>query len=88
MTRQHTTYRRLARRLARRLRPAPERFAAAAALQSPGLLLQLQAADEHAEEDPSNPSPVRGDTGAALLLVAAVAPALLWLYPSRIDVAP
>jgi hypothetical protein len=46
MTRQHTTY----RRLARRLRPAPERFAAAAALQSPGLLLQLQAA----EEDPSD----------------------------------
>jgi hypothetical protein len=73
MTRQHTTY----RRLARRLRPAPERFAAAAALQSPGLLLQLQAADEHAEEDPTDPSPVRGDTGAALLLVAAVALALL-----------
>ena len=45
MTRQHPTSRRLVRRLVRRLRPAPERFAAAAALQNPGLLLQLQAAD-------------------------------------------
>jgi Na+/H+ antiporter NhaA len=83
MTRQHTTTRRLARQLVRRLRPAPERFAAAAAVQSPGLLLQLQAADEHAEEEPSHPSPTigaaaRGETGAALLLVAAVALALLW----------
>jgi Na+/H+ antiporter NhaA len=86
MTRQHSTYRGLARRLVRRLRPAPERFAAAAAerfaaaaaVQSPGLLLQLQAADERAEEEPSDPSPVRGETGAALLLVAAVALALLW----------
>ena len=40
MTRQHTT----PRRLVRRLRPSPERFAAAAAVQDPGLLLQLQAA--------------------------------------------
>ena len=30
--------------LVRRLRPSPERFAAAAAVQDPGLLLQLQAA--------------------------------------------
>ena len=52
MTRQHPT----PRRLVRRLRPAPERFAAAAALQNPGLLLQLQAADEHAEE-PSGLAP-------------------------------
>jgi hypothetical protein len=52
MTRQHQT----PRRLVRRLRPAPERFAAAAALQNPGLLLQLQAAHEHAEE-PSDPPP-------------------------------
>jgi Na+/H+ antiporter NhaA len=74
MTRQHTT----PRHLVRRLRPAPERFAAAAALQNPGLLLQLQASDEHAEEEPSGPSPVSGETGAALLLVAAVALALLW----------
>ena len=91
MTRQDPT----PRRLARRLRPAPERFAAAAALQNPGLLLQLQAADEHAEE-PSGPPPLpsprrrrrgvrptivgalRGETGGALLLVAAVAVALLW----------
>ena len=52
MTRQHPT----PRRLVRRLRPAPERFAAAAALQNPGLLLQLQAADEHAEK-PSGLAP-------------------------------
>jgi Na+/H+ antiporter NhaA len=91
MTRQHPT----PRRLVRRLRPAPERFAAAAALQNPGLLLQLQAADEHAEEPsdpPQSPSPrrrrrgvrpsiggvLRGETGGALLLVAAVALALVW----------
>jgi hypothetical protein len=49
MTRQHTTPRRPIRRLARRLRPSPERFAAAAALQSPGLLLQLRAADDRGE---------------------------------------
>ena len=54
MTGQHPT----SRRLVRRLRPAPERFAAAAALQNPGLLLQLQAADERADE-PSDPPPAR-----------------------------
>ena len=54
MTGQHPT----SRRLVRRLRPAPERFAAAAALQSPGLMLQLQAADERADE-PSDPPPAR-----------------------------
>jgi hypothetical protein len=32
------------RRLVRRLRPSPERFAAAAALHDPNLLLQLRAA--------------------------------------------
>jgi hypothetical protein len=40
MTRQHPT----PSRLIRRLRPSPERFAAAAAVQDPGLLLRLQAA--------------------------------------------
>jgi hypothetical protein len=54
MTRQHATR----SSIVRRLRPAPERFAAAAALQSPGLLLQLRAADEHAEQ-PSDPRPSR-----------------------------
>jgi hypothetical protein len=39
MTRQHPTV----RTLLRRLRPAPERFAAAAALQDPSLLMQAQA---------------------------------------------
>ena len=39
MTSKHTT-----RSLIRRLRPSPERFAAAAAVQDPSLLLQLQAA--------------------------------------------
>ena len=66
MTRQHPTSRRLVRRLVRRLRPAPERFAAAAALQNPGLLLQLQAADEHAEEPsgpPPSPTPLRWRSG-------------------------
>jgi hypothetical protein len=50
MTRQHNT----PRRLVRRLRPSPERFAAAAAAQDPGLMLRLQAAHEDAEE-PSDP---------------------------------
>jgi hypothetical protein len=66
--------------LARRLRIAPERFAAAAALQDPNLLLQLRAARSDGEE----PAPRRrrptltGETGGALLLVAAVVLALLW----------
>jgi hypothetical protein len=53
MTRQHAT----PRRPVRRLRPAPERFAAAAALQNPGLLLQLRADADHADGEPSDPSP-------------------------------
>jgi hypothetical protein len=55
MTRQHPT----PRRLVRRLRPAPERFAAAAALQNPGLLLQLQAADEPSGLAPTSLCPAR-----------------------------
>ena len=74
MTRQHITHRRLARQLVRRLRPAPERFAAAAALQNPGLLLQLQAADEHAEEEPSDPSPSGLHVDQHLLALAATSP--------------
>jgi Na+/H+ antiporter NhaA len=66
--------------LVRRLRPSPERFAAAAAVQDPNLLLQYGAARLH-EERPSRrpfPSVIRGERGAALLLVAAVVLALLW----------
>ena len=59
MTRQHTT----PRRLVRRLRPSPERFAAAAAAQDPGLLLQLQAAEDEAEE-PSHPPHRRAASSA------------------------
>jgi hypothetical protein len=44
MNRQHYT----PSRLVRRLWPSPERFAAAAAVYDPGLLLRLQAAREHA----------------------------------------
>jgi hypothetical protein len=50
MTRQHATH----SSVVRRLRPAPERFAAAAALQNPGLLLQLQAARSDGDR-PTNP---------------------------------
>jgi hypothetical protein len=50
MTRQHATR----SSIVRRLRPAPERFAAAAALQNPGLLLQLQAAQSDRDR-PTNP---------------------------------
>jgi hypothetical protein len=45
MARQHSS----ASSVVRRLRPSPERFAAAAALQDPNLLLQLQAARSHRE---------------------------------------
>jgi Na+/H+ antiporter NhaA len=75
MIRQHPT----ARDLLRRLRPAPERFAAAAALQDPSLLMQARAA-----RPPRKPRVGRerrrvdGETRAALLLVAAVALALAW----------
>jgi Na+/H+ antiporter NhaA len=66
--------------IVRRLRPAPERFAAAAAVQDPNLLLQYRAARVHEERRPRRPfrSVIRGERGAALLLVAAVALALLW----------
>jgi hypothetical protein len=40
MTRHHPAF----TRLARRLRPSPERFAAAAAVYDPGLLLYLRSA--------------------------------------------
>ena len=46
MTRQHPT----PISIIRRLRPSPDRFAAAAAVQDPSLLLQLQAA-RHATRD-------------------------------------
>jgi hypothetical protein len=45
MAHQHPTL----TRFARWLRPAPERFAAAAALQDPNLLLRLRAAQAHAQ---------------------------------------
>jgi len=91
MTRQHATR----SSIVRRLRLSPDRFAAAAALQDPHLLLQLQAAQSHGER-PTNPprssmprrrrrgalvslrGALTGETGGALLLVAAVALALLW----------
>jgi Na+/H+ antiporter NhaA len=67
------------RNLLRRLRPAPERFAAAAALQDPSLLMQAQAARPPRQKPvrPQRPR-VDGETRAALLLVAAVALALSW----------
>ena len=52
MTRKHTT-----RSLIRRLRPSPERFAAAAALQDPNLLLQLRAAQSNGERPATTPGP-------------------------------
>ncbi|HEY7622967.1 MAG TPA: hypothetical protein VH834_24545 [Solirubrobacteraceae bacterium] len=48
MARKHST----ARTLISRLRLSPERFAAAAALQDPSLLMQLQAAQEHDGRSP------------------------------------
>jgi hypothetical protein len=50
MTRKHETR----SSIVRRLRPSPDRFAAAAALQDPNLLLQLRAARSHGER-PANP---------------------------------
>jgi hypothetical protein len=77
MTRKHPA----ARRLVRRLRPAPERFAAAAALEDPNFLLQLRAAQSNGECPPRRPRSGRrpvGETGGALLPVAAVAVAPAW----------
>jgi len=70
--------------IARRLRLSADRFAAAAAVQDPNLLLQLKkdaesGDDEESSEPPRPPRrPVTAETGAALLLMAAVALALLW----------
>jgi hypothetical protein len=58
MTHQHATR----SSIVSRLRPAPERFAAAAALQSPGLLLQLRAARSDADRPtntPTSPAPTQ-----------------------------
>jgi Na+/H+ antiporter NhaA len=87
MTRQHPNL----SSVVRRLRLAPDRFAPAAAVQDPNLLLRLQAARSHREQPadpPRSRRPLRalssfrvaltGETGGALLLVAAVALALLW----------
>jgi Na+/H+ antiporter NhaA len=83
MARQH----RISTSVVRRLRLSPDRFAAAAAVQDPNLVLQLQAARSH-DERPARrprrrsglriPRALAGETGGALLLVAAVALALLW----------
>jgi hypothetical protein len=51
MTRQHPTR----SSIARRLPLSPDRFAAAAALQDPNLLLQLQAAQSHGERATNPP---------------------------------
>jgi hypothetical protein len=51
MTRQHPTR----SSIARRLPLSPDRFAAAAALQDPNLLLQLQAAPSHGERATNPP---------------------------------
>jgi Na+/H+ antiporter 1 len=67
------------RHIARRLRPSPERFAAAGALQDPNLLLQLRAAQPNGTRPAAPPRSSRrpiGEAGGALLLVAAVALAL------------
>jgi Na+/H+ antiporter NhaA len=78
MTRQHAS----ARNLASRLWPSPERLAAAAAVQDPSLLMQLQATQEHGERPRRRrsaiPAAMRGETGGALLLVAATILALAW----------
>jgi len=64
MTRQHPTL----SSVVRRLRPSPERFAAAAALQDPTLLMQLQAArsrDERPTSPPQATTPLRRRDSAA-----------------------
>jgi Na+/H+ antiporter NhaA len=75
MARQHPTL----TSFARRLRPDPERFAAAAALQDPSLLLRARARNASAPLRPVRTrGALKGETVAALLLVAAVVAALLW----------
>jgi hypothetical protein len=65
-----------ARNLSRRLWPSPERFAAAAALQDPSLLMRLQATRQHGGRAPRRrsgiPAAIRGETGGALLDQAKV----------------
>ena len=53
MTRKHRTH----PGVLRGLRPSPDRFAAAAALQDPALLLGLQAAQSQGERPASPPPP-------------------------------
>jgi Na+/H+ antiporter NhaA len=78
MTRQHRSS------IVRRLRPSPERLAAAAAAYDPGPMLQLQAARSRGErtDAPRRAGGLRrglsGETGGAWLLVAAIALALVW----------
>jgi hypothetical protein len=62
--------------IARHLRLSADRFAAAAAVQSPGLMLELQVAESD-DEEPSDPpqSPRRTVPLAPLPAVAALAPA-------------
>jgi Na+/H+ antiporter NhaA len=61
----------------RHLRPSPERFAAAAALYDPSPMLRLQSTQPR-EQRPARRPALSAETGAALLLVGAVALALLW----------
>jgi Na+/H+ antiporter NhaA len=77
MTRKHPTL----RSFVRRLRPSPERFAAAAAPHDPSLLLRLQEVQAESSPPPRRSSlrgVPAGETGGAVLLAAAVALALLW----------
>jgi hypothetical protein len=68
--------------IARRLRPAPERFAAAAAVQDPSLLMQAQAARAPRREQPARRQrrPVDGElldqVKVGILATALPAPAL------------
>jgi hypothetical protein len=61
------------------LRPSPERFAAAAAFYDPTPMLALRAHAERPQRQPRRTRPsLPGETGNALLLMAAVAAALVW----------
>jgi hypothetical protein len=65
-------------RIARRLRPSAERFAAAGAVQDPSLLMQARAGRRPVPPARRERPQIAGEMGAALLLAAAVALALLW----------
>ena len=65
-------------RLLRRLRPSTESLAAAAAVYDPSLLLQWKARQSRRKRHGATRAPLSGETGAALLLVAAVFVALVW----------